>query len=585
MSDPNKSDDPIPSEPADGDGDDNGGGSGDIALNVVPTPKVQSAGSGSGGAAPLLTSGGGSSDDPHSEDIEVLVPASTAGGAAVSGASNKPTASAAKSSPTGSAAAAAAGLGTRPSPTNHPTQTPHERGSIASLRTPRGSPPKFGFNTSGAAVSPHLQPVSAVAAAASATVGLSGASAGVSTEHSPGSGAAAYTPKSGLPLHPPPGSGRRASGSAGGSGSGSVSIFSRAGGSGGDNKAGGRGLLGSSGLAPTSSSSPSPPAVAPISETAVASPAGSASPAASFQPLSINSRTPVPLSAVNTAFRGTLTSPLHSGGTGGKDGDTVTSEYTHELVYNEEEDGPLVDAPHGNANAVATHGATSTNFMTDVEYDLDQQRHNYFSLSFEGRTVLQSDVMKASEVYQLSSEEAIKKFKTVTAAAESLDYWLGMYNDLWRRAQWSVSREDTTKIETARWGMAFLLGLVVGLVGLSIRTGTHYLNTSKFALVQKLIDSSSLGAGFGVLLTLNLVLATISVLTVLVYNPTAGGSGLPEIKGFLNGASQPSIFSLNSLVAKIIGTVSSVSSGMWIGADPMIHVRYNTASVLLELFV
>lgn len=52
----------------------------------------------------------------------------------------------------------------------------------------------------------------------------------------------------------------------------------------------------------------------------------------------------------------------------------------------------------------------------------------------------------------------------------------------------------------------------------------------------------------------------------------AGGSGIPEIKSYLNGNRIPHVVRLKSLVAKAVGVLFSVSGGLAIGKEgPMIH--------------
>lgn len=50
-----------------------------------------------------------------------------------------------------------------------------------------------------------------------------------------------------------------------------------------------------------------------------------------------------------------------------------------------------------------------------------------------------------------------------------------------------------------------------------------------------------------------------------------GGSGIPEVKAYLNGSNIPHVFTLISLITKIIGVISSISSSLVVGADPMVH--------------
>lgn len=142
----------------------------------------------------------------------------------------------------------------------------------------------------------------------------------------------------------------------------------------------------------------------------------------------------------------------------------------------------------------------------------------------------------------------------------------------------------------------------------------HFLNFSPFVCN---IDDWSLNGelklfhrfsmGFVVFTVTNLVLTLFaSVLTAFVA-PAAAGSGIPEVKAYLNGVDAPEIFSLRTLVVKvrifelgncaslcqkfvfdrsflgvqIIGNISAVSASLLIGkAGPMVHTGACVASIL-----
>ena len=52
----------------------------------------------------------------------------------------------------------------------------------------------------------------------------------------------------------------------------------------------------------------------------------------------------------------------------------------------------------------------------------------------------------------------------------------------------------------------------------------------------------------------------------------AAGSGIPEIKCYLNGVKVPHVTRLGTLIAKAIGVLFSVAGGFLVGKEgPMIH--------------
>ncbi|KAG8046976.1 hypothetical protein GUJ93_ZPchr0008g12306 [Zizania palustris] len=63
-------------------------------------------------------------------------------------------------------------------------------------------------------------------------------------------------------------------------------------------------------------------------------------------------------------------------------------------------------------------------------------------------------------------------------------------------------------------------------------------------------------------------------------SPAAGGSGIPEVKAYLNGVDAPNVFSLRTLAVKVIGNIAAVSSSLHVGkAGPMVHTGACIAAI------
>lgn len=56
------------------------------------------------------------------------------------------------------------------------------------------------------------------------------------------------------------------------------------------------------------------------------------------------------------------------------------------------------------------------------------------------------------------------------------------------------------------------------------------------------------------------------------FAPAAAGSGIPEIKGYLNGVDMPGILLTRTLVGKLLGSIGSVAGGLALGKEgPLVH--------------
>lgn len=79
-------------------------------------------------------------------------------------------------------------------------------------------------------------------------------------------------------------------------------------------------------------------------------------------------------------------------------------------------------------------------------------------------------------------------------------------------------------------------------------------------------------AHFFSLLAFNLFCAGLATGIVNTVAPLAAGSGIPEIRSWLNGTRIPTSLSLKVLAAKVIGVLFSVACGLPVGKEgPMIH--------------
>uniref|UniRef100_A0A8C4HB77 Chloride channel protein n=1 Tax=Dicentrarchus labrax TaxID=13489 RepID=A0A8C4HB77_DICLA len=157
---------------------------------------------------------------------------------------------------------------------------------------------------------------------------------------------------------------------------------------------------------------------------------------------------------------------------------------------------------------------------------------------------------------------------------ESLDYDRCI-NEPYVEVLEGMDNKKAKKYEAVRWMMMFAIGVTVGLVGLFVDFFVHLFTKIKFTLVgdsiEKCTDKGCFPLSLLELLAFNMTFVFIASVLILI-EPVAAGSGIPEIKSYLNGVKIPGIVRLRTFFCKAAGVLFSVAGGLFVGKEgPMIH--------------
>ncbi|KAG7274845.1 hypothetical protein CRUP_038818 [Coryphaenoides rupestris] len=157
---------------------------------------------------------------------------------------------------------------------------------------------------------------------------------------------------------------------------------------------------------------------------------------------------------------------------------------------------------------------------------------------------------------------------------ESLDYDRCI-NEPFVEVLEGLDNKKAKKYEAIRWILVFAIGVTVGLVGLFVDFFVRLFTSIKFSLVGHSVEECSekgcLALSLLELLAFNLSFVFIASMLVLI-EPVAAGSGIPEIKSYLNGVKIPGIVRLRTFLCKAVGVLFTVAGGMLVGKEgPMIH--------------
>jgi chloride channel 7 len=122
-----------------------------------------------------------------------------------------------------------------------------------------------------------------------------------------------------------------------------------------------------------------------------------------------------------------------------------------------------------------------------------------------------------------------------------------------------------------KWSLVVLTGLLVALVGGFVAVFTEALTAWKLESCYELMDEGRHGAAFFAYQFISMFLVLCAG-ALCWREPAAAGSGIPEIKAYLNGVNLNSVVRMPVLVAKVLGMCFSCASGLPLGKEgPMIH--------------
>ena len=129
-----------------------------------------------------------------------------------------------------------------------------------------------------------------------------------------------------------------------------------------------------------------------------------------------------------------------------------------------------------------------------------------------------------------------------------------------------------------KWTLSAIIGVVMGFVAFVVDGLVDKLNSFRFGMAMKLVvgdgeskDASKFYAYISSLLV-TCCLAAVAGGLVSYVEPLAAGSGIPELKTYLNGVHLKGLLRLKTLLAKLGGVAFSIGAGLIAGKEgPFVH--------------
>lgn len=158
---------------------------------------------------------------------------------------------------------------------------------------------------------------------------------------------------------------------------------------------------------------------------------------------------------------------------------------------------------------------------------------------------------------------------------ETLDYDV-IENKLLIDKEARTSRKQWQGIRMQRWLVCIIVGILTGMIAVAIELSIHTLTHFKMAKlrnsIQYCVNNGCLLQPMFLWILFNASIVALSSIITTFISPVAAGSGIPQIKCYLNGIKVPEVVRLRTLFTKVVGIIFSVSGGLPVGKEgPMVH--------------
>ncbi|RZC41881.1 H(+)/Cl(-) exchange transporter 7 [Asbolus verrucosus] len=177
---------------------------------------------------------------------------------------------------------------------------------------------------------------------------------------------------------------------------------------------------------------------------------------------------------------------------------------------------------------------------------------------------------------QISSEKIeTGSLNVLSAKYESLDYDT-CENYLLLDEERKKGYKFIVRKSIARWFIFLLIGMITALIACAIDISIEELSQLKYASLSKYVDQyvtqGKLYIPYFLWVLYNIIPVLIGSTLVAYVEPVAAGSGIPQVKCYLNGVKIPRVVRIKTLFVKSVGVVCSVVGGLAGGKEgPMIH--------------
>ncbi|XP_073689288.1 H(+)/Cl(-) exchange transporter 7 isoform X1 [Garra rufa] len=215
------------------------------------------------------------------------------------------------------------------------------------------------------------------------------------------------------------------------------------------------------------------------------------------------------------------------------------------------------------------------NGAEEVKYNRQLSGGGIFHIGRLSTVDLEEEITPEEEIVRSRPKEIPHNEKLLSLKFESLDYD-NSENQLFLEEERRMSHMSFRCLEITRWVICGLIGILTGLIACMIDIAVENLAGVKYFVVKQNIEKFTELGGLSISLilwaVLNSAFVMVGAIAVAFFEPIAAGSGIPQIKCYLNGVKIPRVVRLKTLAIKVFGVICSVAGGLAVGKEgPMIH--------------
>lgn len=173
-----------------------------------------------------------------------------------------------------------------------------------------------------------------------------------------------------------------------------------------------------------------------------------------------------------------------------------------------------------------------------------------------------------------SPHDSDNKEPFIEGSYESLDYEL-IHSQCNISNRLIVSSYGSVRVQLMRVVVCFMIAVFTAGCASALTMALDATSNFKFGIIRKYMyhceDWQCVVYPFSIWLLFNVAFAVLAYITAYV-EPVSIGSGIPQIKCYLNGVKIPRCVRLKTLFMKLLGVYGSVMAGLPVGKEgPMIH--------------